>query len=298
MHRTLASHLGDDSGRGHLDPYSDKVFPETLSPSRAGDFLTCPLLYRLRVLDKLPEPPSAVAIRGTLVHAALEDLYALPADQRTLDRAADLFAARFDELTRSDPPAAAALQEGIKQPVDSDPGAVAAAVLSPARSLLETYFTLEDPTRLDPHAQELAVSAQLESGLTVRGFIDRVDRAPDGRIRLVDYKTGRSPGSGFEAKAMFQMRFYALVWWRMTGDIPTRLQLLYLGDGQIIHYDPVAADLEATEKKILAIREAISRAMSAGFQPSPSGLCAYCAFHEFCPAQGGTPPAMPTAISK
>ncbi len=298
MHRTLASHLGDDSGRGCPRPYSDEVFPETLSPSRAGDFLTCPLLYRLRVLDKLPEPPSAVAIRGTLVHAALEDLFALPADQRTLDRAADLFAARFEELTRSDPPAAAALLEGIKQPVDSDPVAAAGAVLSPARSLLETYFTLEDPTRLDPHAQELAVSAQLESGLTVRGYIDRVDRAPDGRIRLVDYKTGRSPGSGFEAKAMFQMRFYALVWWRMTGDIPTRLQLLYLGDGQIIHYDPVAEDLEATERKILAIREAISRAISAGFQPSPSGLCSYCAFHEFCPAQGGTPPPMPIHISQ
>jgi len=276
-------------------PYSEGVFPKTLSPSRAGDFLTCPLLYRLRVLDKLPEPPSAVAIRGTLVHAALEDLFALPAPERTLERAGEMFAARFDELSRSDPPAAQALLDGLDETTTASPEAAAEAVLAPARSLLETYFTLEDPTRLDPHARELAVSAELESGLTVRGFIDRVDRAPDGRIRLVDYKTGRSPGSGFESKAMFQMRFYALVWWRMTGDIPTRLQLLYLKDGQVIHYDPNAEDLEATERKILAIREAIAKAVSAGFQPSPSGLCAYCSFHEFCPAQGGTTPPMPVA---
>ncbi|HET6187434.1 MAG TPA: recombinase RecB, partial [Trebonia sp.] len=32
--------------------------PSTLSPSRAGDFMTCPLLYRFRVIDKIPEPPT------------------------------------------------------------------------------------------------------------------------------------------------------------------------------------------------------------------------------------------------
>ena len=50
-----------------------------LSPSRAGDFMTCPLLYRFRVIDQLPERPSPAAVRGTLVHAVLERLYDLPA---------------------------------------------------------------------------------------------------------------------------------------------------------------------------------------------------------------------------
>src|SRR3979490_1684400 len=31
--------------------------PSALSPSRAGDFMQCPLLFRLRVVDKVPEPP-------------------------------------------------------------------------------------------------------------------------------------------------------------------------------------------------------------------------------------------------
>jgi putative RecB family exonuclease len=51
----------------------------SLSPSRAGDFLTCPLLYRFRVIDRLPEPPSPAAARGTLVHAVLEHLFDQPA---------------------------------------------------------------------------------------------------------------------------------------------------------------------------------------------------------------------------
>lgn len=288
MSRTLSSHAPDPSERSR--PYAEVMFPSSLSPSRAGDFLTCPLLYRLRVIDKLPEPPSAAAIRGTLVHAALEDLFGLEPASRTVDSAVSLFADRFAELTETDPTSAAALRDGL---VEGDAAQVAAAVVAPARALLETYFTLEDPSRIDPHAQEMAVSTELAEGLALRGFIDRVDRAPDGRIRLVDYKTGRSPGAGFETKAMFQMRFYALIWWRMTHDVPTRLQLMYLGDGQVIRYDPEVEDLEATERKILAIRDAIARAVESGFQPSPSALCRYCSFHDFCPVQGGVTPELP-----
>lgn len=273
-----------------MPSYSARMFPASLSPSRAGDFLTCPLLYRLRVIDKLPEPPSAAAVRGTLVHAALEDLFAMPAAERTVDAAAALFTEHFDRLVTEDPPAAQCLMEGLSSESAKE---ASAAVLQPARSLLETYFALEDPTRLSPHARELAVSTELPSGLQLRGFIDRVDRAPDGRVRIVDYKTGRSPGAGFESKALFQMRFYALVWWRMTGEVPTRLQLMYLGDGQIISYDPEDEELLATERKILAIHAAISRALDAGFNPSPSALCNYCSFHEFCPAQGGETPPLP-----
>ena len=49
----------------------------SLSPSRAGDFMTCPLLYRYRTIDKLPEPSSPDAVRGTVVHKVLEDLFDL-----------------------------------------------------------------------------------------------------------------------------------------------------------------------------------------------------------------------------
>ena len=51
----------------------------SLSPSRAADFKTCPLLYRFRTIDRLPERTSLAAVRGTLVHSVLERLYDLPA---------------------------------------------------------------------------------------------------------------------------------------------------------------------------------------------------------------------------
>src|SRR3954454_7711982 len=54
-----------------------------LSPSRAGDFTSCPLLFRYRTIDRLPEGSSPDAVRGTLVHQVLEDIFDLPASERT-----------------------------------------------------------------------------------------------------------------------------------------------------------------------------------------------------------------------
>ena len=106
-----------------------------------------------------------------------------------------------------------------------------------AQTLVEQWFDLEDPTRLEPAARELYVETEVE-GLTLRGYVDRLDVAPDGAMRVVDYKTGRSPSELFEAKALFQMKFYALVLWRIHGEIPRLLQLVYLGNGEVVRYAP------------------------------------------------------------
>ncbi len=258
-------------------------FPTSLSPSRAADFMTCPLLFRFRSIDRLPEEPSVAAVRGTLVHRALETLFDLPAPERTVASATALVGRALDELTESDPASAAVLRS------EPDGGFEGDAAL-----LLETYFGLEDPSRLEPHAREIGVSAQLAESFEIRGFIDRVDMTPGGHIRIVDYKTGRSPKAGFETKAMFQMRFYALVWWRMTGQVPVRLQLMYLGNGEVLRYEPDEADLLHTERKVLALRDAIAGAADAAqFAATPSRLCDWCSHRDRCPAWGGTPPPLP-----
>src|SRR5438067_5103402 len=75
----------------------------SLSPSRAGDFLTCPLLYRFRVIDRLPEPPSPAAARGTLVHAVLERLFDAPAAGRTSEAARALLEPEWARLVAAEP---------------------------------------------------------------------------------------------------------------------------------------------------------------------------------------------------
>ena len=217
----------------------------SLSPSRAGDFMTCPLLYRYRSIDRLPQSPSSAAVRGTLVHAVLERLFDLPAADRTPEAAATLLAPEWARLQEQEPEVAGLFTD------EKELG----AWLTSAKALLEGYFTLEDPRRLDPAERESFVEVVLPGGLRLRGIVDRLDVAPNGALRLVDYKTGRSPGEAFEGKALFQMKFYALVLWRTRGAIPKLLQLMYLGDREILRYSPDEADLLAVERKLLALAE-------------------------------------------
>jgi putative RecB family exonuclease len=153
-----------------------------LSPSRASDFMTCPLLYRYRTIDKLPEEPSVDALRGTLVHKVLEDLFDLPSATRTPERARDLLVPTWDALLEEEPDLAELFAED---------GRDVGEWLASCRTVLDAYFTLEDPRRLEPAERELYVEALLDSKLLLRGFIDRLDVASDGAIRVVDYKTGR-----------------------------------------------------------------------------------------------------------
>ena len=200
-----------------------------LSPSRASDFMQCPLLYRFRVIDKLPQAPSAAAARGTLVHSVLERVFDLPAAGRTLDAAAAMVAPQWAALLEAEPELAAL--------VDNDDPEALALWVKDAVALVERWFSLEDPTRLEPAERELYVETDLD-GLILRGYVDRLDVAPTGEIRVVDYKTGRSPSELFEGKALFQMKFYALVLWRLHGTVPRMLQLVYLGNSEIVRYYP------------------------------------------------------------
>ncbi|MDT0203567.1 PD-(D/E)XK nuclease family protein [Nocardioides sp. AE5] len=261
----------------------------TLSPSRAGDFMTCPLLYRYRTIDRFPEEPSPAAVRGTLVHKVLEDLFDLPAARRTPEQARELLTPAWEGLVAEEPAVA-----DLFDPPDEGEGLDFAAWLEEARASLDTYFALEDPTRLEPAERELYVEALLDSKLMLRGIIDRLDIAPNGMIRVVDYKTGRSPGEMFEAKALFQMKFYALVLWRTRGIIPALLQLIYLGNGQVLRHVPDEDDLLAVERKVEAVWGAIRHAELTGdWRPRRSRLCDWCSFQDKCPEFGGEIPPLP-----
>ncbi|MEU5538238.1 RecB family exonuclease [Streptomyces sp. NPDC020362] len=278
---------------GAAEPAGERVpvAPTSLSPSRASDFMQCPLLYRFRVIDRLPEKPSAAATRGTLVHAVLERLFDAPAAERTAPRAKALIPGQWDRLRESRP-------EVTELFTDDPDGERLARWLGEAEQLVERWFTLEDPSRLEPAERELFVEAELDSGLRLRGIIDRVDVAPTGEVRIVDYKTGKAPRAEYAEGALFQMKFYALVVWRLKRVVPRRLQLVYLGSGDVLTYDPVLADLERVERKLLALWEAIGRATESGeWRPRPTKLCGWCDHQAHCPEFGGTPPPYPLPVT-
>lgn len=257
-----------------------------LSPSRASDFKQCPLLYRFRAIDRLPEPSSAAQVRGSVVHAALERLYALPAAERGPETAASLVAPAWERMVAEQPSVASDIDSNLQ-----------IELLEQARSLLLGYYRLEDPTRFDPQSCEQRIEVELEDGTLLRGFVDRIDVAPSGELRVVDYKTGKAPPEAravAEFKAMFQMKFYAVALLRSRGMMPARLRLLYLADSQVLDYTPDHDELLRFEKTLMAIWRAIQSAGATGdFRPRPSRLCDWCAHQAHCPAFGGSPPPYP-----
>lgn len=268
-----------------LVPAGDQATrPPSLSPSRAADFKTCPLLYRFRTIDRLPERPSIDQARGTLVHAVLERLFDLPATGRQLAAAADLVEGQWRRLLDERPE----LVDVVTGEEDLT------AFFAGARELLAGYFAVEDPARLEPAEREALVSTEIDGRLVLRGYIDRLDVSPAGHLRVVDYKTGGAPREAFEARALFQLKFYALVLWRTRGVVPRVLRLLYLRDAEICDFSPDPEELQRFERTLLALWQAIERAtLARDFHPKPSRLCDWCAHRSRCPAFGGAPPPYP-----
>ena len=256
--------------------------PVSLSPSKVAAFKDCALAFRYSVIDRLPEPPSPSAVKGTLVHRALELLHCEAPAARTLEMAlARLEQASAELLT--DPELVA-----LELPPEES-----ARFHDEAEALVRRYFELEDPTRVRPIGLELRLEAHV-GDLRLRGIIDRLDLDADGELVVTDYKTGKVPGERQEQSRLGGVHFYAFLCEQVLGRRPARIQLLYLSEPVAIIAEPSDQSIRGLERKVGAIWTAVERACANDdFRPKPSALCGWCAFHAYCPAQGGDPSLVP-----
>jgi len=253
--------------------------PRTLSPSKLSAFKDCPLAFRFSAIDKLPEVPSPHAVKGTLVHNALERLFwDHPRGGRTPEAAHAALAEAWDAL-RADPD-----MQALDLSADQSQ-----AFLADAASLVEGYFRLEDPDTVDAVGVELTLEAEV-AGLHLRGIVDRLDVTPDGGFVVVDYKTGRVPSVLQEQQRLGGVQFYALLCERVLGRRPTLVRLMYLREPLVIEAQPSEQGVRGTRQRTTAVWSAIERACEQeDFRPRPSALCNWCSFQTFCPAFGGDP---------
>ena len=252
--------------------------PRSLSPSKVSSFTDCALAFRFSVIDRLPEPPSAAATKGTLVHAALERLHLLPPADRTPEAARVCLADAADEL-RDDPEYA-----GLELGPDDE-----AAFHRDAAELVDNYFRLEDPRGVRPIGLELLLTAEID-GVHLRGIIDRLELDEHGGLVVTDYKTGPAPPTQHERKRLSGVHIYSLLCEQLLGRRPSRVQLLYLRDPLAIVTEPSDRSTRGTRRTLGAVWQAVERACAReDFRPQPSRLCDYCAFQAYCPAFGGDP---------
>ena len=244
--------------------------PATLSPSKVSSFKDCALAFRFSAIDRLPEAPSAAAVKGTLVHLALEYLFDREAPDRTLDHALEDLARATDAL-REEPDFT-----GLELDAEAE-----ATFLADADRLVRKYFEVEDPRTIHPVGLELMLETRVDA-IRVRGIIDRLELDADGGLVVTDYKTGRSPSTNHQQGRLGGVTFYALLCEELFGVLPAQVKLIYLGDGLTITTEPTEQSIRALKNKLRALWSAI-----ATFRPRPGPLCNWCSFQAYCPAKGG-----------
>jgi putative RecB family exonuclease len=250
------------------------ALPRTLSPSKVNAFTNCPLAFRFSQIEHLPEPPSPPAVKGTLVHAALEGLFwHHPAGERTPDAASAELERAWHEIQDDEEFAELALG-----PEEAD------AFFSDARTLVANYFLLEDPNRPRAVGVELGVETTVE-GMRLRGIIDRLDVEPDGSLIVVDYKTGRAPSERYERGSLGGVQTYALLCESLLGRTPAEVRLLYLRQPLAISSKASEQTIRGQRRRAVAVWSAIERACGTeDFRPNVGPLCDHCHFKTSCPA--------------
>ncbi|HEY3842847.1 MAG TPA: PD-(D/E)XK nuclease family protein [Acidimicrobiales bacterium] len=250
--------------------------PRTLTPSKVSAFTNCPLAFRFTVMEHRPEPPSPHAVKGTLVHAALERLFWYHEAGSRNEAAAHHELERAWAAMQSDPE----FTELRLSERDAE------AFLADARFLIGNYFRLEDPNAVRTIGVELGVEYE-HDGMRLRGIIDRLDIGPDGALTVVDYKTGRAPSERYEHGRMGGVQTYALLCEKILGRAPAEVRLLHLRDPLMISARPTEQTLRGQQRRTTAVWSAIERACAnEDFRPRPGPLCDYCNFKPSCPAFG------------
>lgn len=252
--------------------------PTSLSPSKVSSFTDCALAFRFASIDRIPQAPTAAMVKGTLVHSALERLFALDPAERNLSNA-QVCLAEARVAIETDP-------EWIELALDDQ---LEPKFMAEAATLVDKYFQLEDPSTITPVGLEMQLEFDLD-GIFLRGIIDRLEENAAGELIITDYKTGRAPAPAFQKARLGGVHFYSLLCERVLGRRPARVQLLFLGQPVVIDTVPTDQSTRQLENKLRAVWSAIETGCEReDFRPKPSKLCSWCDYQKWCPEFGGDP---------
>lgn len=260
--------------------------PKSLSPSSIMEFQKCPQSFLFQYLWGMRQPTTPILAKGTMCHAALEQVFDLEPPDRTLTNLQNLYRSEWSKQKQT--------KDEYKDLFEGDVTQEREWGLS-GLELLENYMQLENPAlveRPNPIQREIWVRSDLQVAtdddettddtFLVRGIVDRLDMVQMSNkqvfLRIVDYKSGKAPhfkyspamNAKIAEEAFFQLKIYALLLREShrrktsstTKGLDVRiLRLLHLtsdaGHGQYLDYD-----LGETREERNAILDDVHRALA------------------------------------
>lgn len=237
--------------------------PRHLSPSSASLFVQCPRRWRLRYVDRVPEPSGEAAVVGTFAHRVLEVLLGEAPEHRTKERA-KLIAREVWPETEHHP-------DYLALELDA---AGARALRWKGWIAIEGLWAHEDPSTVSVRATERRVSATI-GGVPFLGVVDRLDECADGLV-VTDYKSGRAPSTRFRDAKLSQVLLYAAAVAAADGEAPVRARLVYLGETVVEAQATPERVAEAVDGLRATWDELSAAAASDEFAARPGPLCGWC----------------------
>jgi DNA helicase-2/ATP-dependent DNA helicase PcrA len=242
-----------------------------LSYSSIDTFKLCPLHYKIRNILRIPAPMTAAQSMGNSVHLALKEFCQMKIDGQ-------LIGVSQKEKTET--------ILNLLQQVWSHEGFEGKVHEKESRDKAERFLTqyLESDLEISgkPFLVEKPFSFYPNKTLKVIGKIDRVDDLGDGRIEIIDYKTGKPPTKS-ELNKDLQMDIYALA--AVDPGILNRkinevlLTFFYFESNSKLTTTRTAADLDSARKEILEIRDQIE---ASDFSCSRNRFCESCEYKILC----------------
>ncbi|MFH1619703.1 MAG: PD-(D/E)XK nuclease family protein, partial [bacterium] len=263
--------------------------PLDFSYSRMTMYEECPLRFKFRYVDRIPEKPKYYFAFGHSVHNALEFLYNVKSPPFP---SMDEMLASFERDWNS----ASWDKKGYLSAEKAE------ADFIEGRRMLTAYYRKHHASMQVPLAVEYKTSLKID-GLSVMSVVDRIDYAGDGSIVISDYKTGKNvkrdpdqlhmyqkicetdPGIKELVKARFgaaeseDIRVGKLVFCH----VPTLKESFF-------ERSP-AVELGKFWERVLGVAGSIT---AGRFDPTPGERqCKFCDYKKFCPifAEGAVPPA-------
>jgi len=259
-----------------MDPMSDSseravpTPPRRLSPSGAGTFEQCPRRWRMRYVERLPDPPGEAALAGSFAHRVLELLMQRDPHERTVEVA--------KAIARTEWPGVEADPDFRALGFDEAGGK---HFRWKAWQAIEGLWALEDPKDVEVRATEHDVEADL-GGVPFRGIVDRLDEEGDGLV-VTDYKSGKAPSARFRRGRLDQVLLYAAAVEQATGEMPVHARLLYLGQ-RPVGIKVTREEIDGVVDKLAGTWAAINTACATDeFEPRTGPLCGWCPYVDRCP---------------
>ena len=251
------------------EPQSATFRPRHLSPSSASTFRQCPRRWKLRYIDKLPDPKGEPAVLGTFVHEVLEDLLSCEAAERSVAAARDIARKLWDQTLLDEDFIGLCLSETEVK-----------SFMWKAWRLIERYFDLEDPSEVEVVRAEQELAVEI-GGVPFFGIVDLTERVSSG-LRVVDYKTGKAPGSRYLDDKLSQVWLYAAALAEEDYEV-SEVRLMYLTSGSIDRPLDSAAVAGAVDTHRQTWDDLCRAIDTEKFRHSTGPLCNWCPYLDHCP---------------